>query len=42
MEKSPNKDIQNENNIKPNINEFNTQSPSIDNIFFEIFIIHVF
>jgi len=33
MEKSPNKDIQNENNIQPNINEVSTQSPSIDNIF---------
>ena len=33
MEKSPNKDIPNENNIQPNISEVNTQSPSIDNIF---------
>ena len=33
MEKSPNKNIQNENNIQPNINEVSTQSPSIDNIF---------
>ena len=33
MEKSPNKDIQNENSVQPNINEVNTQSPSIDNIF---------
>ena len=33
MEKSPNKDIQNENSIQPNINEVSTQSPSIDNIF---------
>ena len=33
MEKSPNKDIPNENNIQPNISEANTQSPSIDNIF---------
>ena len=33
MEKSPNKDIQNENNIQPNISQVSTQSPSIDNIF---------
>jgi len=33
MEKSPNKDIPNENNIQPNISEINGQSPLIDNVF---------
>ena len=33
MEKSPNKDIPNENNIQPNISENNSQSPLIDNVF---------
>ena len=33
MEKSPNKDIPNENNIQPNISEINAQSPLIDNVF---------
>ena len=33
MEKSPNKDIPNENNIQPNISEINSQSPLIDNVF---------
>ena len=33
MEKSPNKDIPNENNIQPNITEMNAQSPLIQNVF---------